>query len=369
MVGPNAILNNAGGGVSVSGNNTTGNMIVGNVLSNSGPGIDLGDDGGANGVTPNTPGGPHAGPNQSLNTPVFTFASGGSLGIALNAASSTTYRIDYYVSAPADPSFGPQAQTYLGQATITTDASGNGFAVVPFTPVAGQPILTATATDPSGNTSELSTAQPDTSPLKAVGVPASFTATQAGTVILAGLGDLDPRVSAGRLSATVDWGDGSAPTPAIVQAAPGGGFVVVGSHSYANRGSFNATVTVTDPILGASATVTSPVSVSPLPILVGGKTYVLVGSKAASFSNVVATFTDAGPALPVKSYSAVVSWGDGTTSVGKITLSRGVFTVKASHRFVRFSGTRNATVTVSDTTGRQAVVTDVFSFRPARGKK
>ena len=51
---------------------------------------------------------------------------------------------------------GGEAQNYLGSLEVTTDAQGQAVFNVPFVPPAGQPIITATATDPQGNTSQLS---------------------------------------------------------------------------------------------------------------------------------------------------------------------------------------------------------------------
>ena len=51
----------------------------------------------------------------------------------------------------------PQAEFYLGSTQITTDASGNAsFNLVLVTPIPAGAAVTATATDPNGNTSELS---------------------------------------------------------------------------------------------------------------------------------------------------------------------------------------------------------------------
>src|SRR4029077_8015592 len=57
-----------------------------------------------------------------------------------------------------DPSGYGQGQTYLGSVQVTTDGNGNAsFTVTLTTPVpAGQNYITATATDPNGNTSEFS---------------------------------------------------------------------------------------------------------------------------------------------------------------------------------------------------------------------
>src|SRR5207248_1707541 len=46
-----------------------------------------------------------------------------------------------------------------GSPDVTTDASGQTLFAVPFTPPADKPIVSATATDPQGNTSELSPAR------------------------------------------------------------------------------------------------------------------------------------------------------------------------------------------------------------------
>ena len=45
---------------------------------------------------------------------------------------------------------------------MTTDATGQATFAVPFTAPAGLPVITATATDPQGNTSEVSSLRPDT---------------------------------------------------------------------------------------------------------------------------------------------------------------------------------------------------------------
>src|SRR5262249_1629516 len=46
--------------------------------------------------------------------------------------------------------------TYLGALDVVTDASGQATFTVPFADPAGEPWLSATATDPAGNTSEIS---------------------------------------------------------------------------------------------------------------------------------------------------------------------------------------------------------------------
>src|SRR6185295_7064770 len=70
---------------------------------------------------------------------------------------STTFTIDFYVNAGCDPSSFGEGTSYIGSANVTTDANGDSsFSVnLSFNPSLGNSI-TATATDPSGNTSEFS---------------------------------------------------------------------------------------------------------------------------------------------------------------------------------------------------------------------
>ena len=130
----NVIAFNAGSGVLI--NSLGGNPVRGNsIYSNGALGIKY------------TSGG--------VSAPVFTSTSAvGSIyqiSGTLSGTPSTTYALDFYVNAVGDPSGRGQGQTYLGAATITTDAAGNAsFGPVMFPIVGGQAVLSATATDNSG---------------------------------------------------------------------------------------------------------------------------------------------------------------------------------------------------------------------------
>src|SRR5205814_2244145 len=58
--------------------------------------------------------------------------------------------------ANADASDFGEGQTYIGTTTITTDSSGNASFNVSFPVVSQGQLISATATDPAGNTSEFS---------------------------------------------------------------------------------------------------------------------------------------------------------------------------------------------------------------------
>jgi parallel beta-helix repeat protein len=138
---------------------TTGNSIRANaIFANGALGIDLGNDG----VSGNQLGGPFSGPNDFQNYPVITTASPGTSTIVngtFNGAANTTFTLDFYSSPAPDPSGYGQGQAYLGSLTVTTDSAGNASFSVTF-PIetTENEWITATATDPDGNTSEFSQA-------------------------------------------------------------------------------------------------------------------------------------------------------------------------------------------------------------------
>jgi hypothetical protein len=155
--GGNIIAFNGAAGVNVveDFDVATGNSIRGNsILSNTGLGIDLGNDG----ATANDTNAQDAdtGPNNLQNFPVIDTVNAGSsvatINGSLDSAANTTFDVDFYVSDS-----GSQAKTYLSSTSVTTDASGKKSFIATFAtiPTIGQ-VVTATATDPNGNTSELS---------------------------------------------------------------------------------------------------------------------------------------------------------------------------------------------------------------------
>jgi len=150
----NTIAFNAGDGVIVS-SGTVNAILSNSIFSNTGLGIDLSPDG----VTPNDAGDGDTGANNLQNFPVLTSATSGSTTIegALNSTPNTEFRLEFFSNSACDPSGHGEGETFLGSTNMTTDGSGNAsFAVTfPDTVTAGH-FITATATDPDGNTSEFS---------------------------------------------------------------------------------------------------------------------------------------------------------------------------------------------------------------------
>jgi parallel beta-helix repeat protein len=155
-VSANAIQGNGGAGVSiVSG---TGNSVLSNAIDgNGGLGIDLG----ADGPTPNDPCDVDSGPNEQQNAPRltrFTGAAGDGVKIELDVcpASRTSYSLQLFASPSCDPTGGGEGRTMFA---FFAWAFGPGLpSTVAWSTASVAPgqFLTATATDPAGNTSEFS---------------------------------------------------------------------------------------------------------------------------------------------------------------------------------------------------------------------
>ncbi len=166
----NVIAFNAGDGVTVFGFGTeTGNTIRGNSIYAQAPftvpfhpqlAIDLGDDG----PTANDAGDGDSGVNGLQNYPIVTSATALApaagthvLGI-LHSKPSTAYTLDFYENTPClpHPHDYYEGQTYLGAADVVTDATGAiSFDVTVAGTIDAGSVVVATATDPNGNTSEL----------------------------------------------------------------------------------------------------------------------------------------------------------------------------------------------------------------------
>jgi uncharacterized repeat protein (TIGR01451 family)/CSLREA domain-containing protein len=153
----NTIANNSTGGILIL--DGTGNSVRSNsIFANGVLGIDLAPVG----VTGNDPGDPDSGPNNLQNSPIITSASSvtttsSNIQGTLNSAPSTTFTIEFFSNNSCDPLGSGEGQELLGSTSATTNPSGNASfnVTLPASPSEG-PFITATATDPAGNTSEFS---------------------------------------------------------------------------------------------------------------------------------------------------------------------------------------------------------------------
>jgi hypothetical protein len=174
-----AFNNGAHGGVGVI--SGTSNRVLGNsIFSNTELGINLSDDL----VTPNDAGDGDTGANNRQNFPVLATAMANETAIlikgTLNSTANTTFRIEFFSSGPCDtcdPSGFGEGERFIGSTMVTTDGSGNAVINALLSAnVAFSAVVTATATDPAGNTSEFSNCAAVTVLACAITCPADQTA-------------------------------------------------------------------------------------------------------------------------------------------------------------------------------------------------
>jgi hypothetical protein len=114
-----------------------------------------------NRITPNDPGDPDVGPNLLQNFPVLTSAISTSAGTTiagnLNSEASSNYRIEFFASPSCNASGNGEGERFLGAVDVVTNSVGDApFSVrVPQTLLSTE-VVTATATDAFGDTSEFS---------------------------------------------------------------------------------------------------------------------------------------------------------------------------------------------------------------------
>ena len=138
-------------GTAATGNSVLRNSIFGNG-SPGGLGIVLNNDG----VTANDNKDPDTGPNKLQNFPVITPASATTIEGRLNSRLRKTFTIQFFSNpAPNFPTGFGEGETFLGEKTVTTNLEGKVSFTFATSVTAGE-VVTATATDASGNTSAAS---------------------------------------------------------------------------------------------------------------------------------------------------------------------------------------------------------------------
>jgi hypothetical protein len=214
--------------------------------------------------------------------------------------------------------------------------------------------ITVSVKDIGGSTATLhATAAVSDAALASQGTTIAATEGIAATdVTVATFTDADPFGTTGDFTATIDWGDGTAPTTGTVVAtgtSPNGTtFRVTGTHTYAEEGPYQTQVTVTD--VGGSKTVAvGTANVGDAALTATGVT--VTAPIFPAFSGVIAKFTDANPGAPLSDFTATIDWGDGITSPGIVAVNpAGGFQVSGTHLYGAVR-TYSATVLIQDVGG------------------
>lgn len=100
------------------------------------------------------------GPNHVQNYPILTSRTSTSTSTkvkgTLNSTANTTFTVQLYASTKCDPAGYGEGQQLLATKQVTTAGNNGSFKFKVSPPVPAGRVLTATATDPAGNTSEFS---------------------------------------------------------------------------------------------------------------------------------------------------------------------------------------------------------------------
>jgi large repetitive protein len=150
----------------------------------------------------------------------------------------------------------------------------------------------------------------------------------------------------GTYSASINWGDGTAPSAGTITVS-GGTFSVAGTHTYTNAGPFTVTVAVTRTGAPTPVAVTDAATII-FPQVIFQNVFPVTATIGRDTGTVnLATFTDpSGPDL-IANYSATINWGDGTpNSTGIIgSNGNGTFTVSGNHTYAA-KGTNSIDITI-----------------------
>jgi N-acetylneuraminic acid mutarotase len=236
-------------------------------------------------------------PATASLSPSSTSEGGGSFNLTVNGAGFTS----------------SSAVQWNGAALATTFVSAAEVqAAVPASDLAEEGSAIIAVAQPTGETSAAQPLPIGDAPLTATGQSVSGSeGGSTGTVTVATFTDLGGPEAVGDYSATINWGDQASSTGTIVANADGS-FSVQGSHTYADEGSYNVQVNLTDDG-GATASASSTGSVSDvLPMAaIGGTTDGFHGVQG-QVRTFILSATDPSPVDTAAGFTYQVNWGDGS---------------------------------------------------------
>lgn len=153
-------------------------------------------------------------------------------------------------------------------------------------------------------------------------------------------------------AATIHWGDGSTSAGQISNGQ------VLGSHIYANPGSYTAQVRITAPdgtrASGSTLVDVAPAQQEPQGLNANSYSTTITG---LTYSGPVATFTDSNGDTNPGDYSAAIDWDGNTTSAGQIVYNNdGTFSVLGTQTFAQPGIYPISDVAITDPQGNNANV-------------
>ncbi|HTU19753.1 MAG TPA: hypothetical protein VMG10_16950 [Gemmataceae bacterium] len=189
-------------------------------------------------------------------------------------------------------------------------------------------------------------------------LPSGASSLQSGTIATFS----DPNVPANQAAppasdytAYISWGDGSSSQGQIAAGSGNATYTVTGNHLYTTPGNYAVSVVVAGNGAQGQGSENTTINVNnggTLPpvqgITVAGQNLTTQGSQTVSGSIATVYAPASG------TYTAVINWGDGTTSTGQVVAGpNGTFSVTGSHSYSQ-SGGYLTNVQVSDSSGNVA---------------
>jgi hypothetical protein len=234
---------------------------------------------------------------------------------------------------------------------------------------AGSYVSSVTVNDLGGNKVTMpGTAVITDVPLTATGVPVSATESSSFSGVVATFTDADPRNNPpSNYTASINWGDGTSTAGVVAFNSVTGVYSVSPAQSHAyGTGSYTISTTVTDQG-GSTASTSSQATVVDAALTATAGPTISV-SEGATYTGVVATFTDADTrANPVGTYAATISWGDGSTTLGTVTSATALqvttYSVSGTHAYS--AGNFSVSVTIHDIGGSVASAAQVVRVTDA----
>src|SRR4051794_9842476 len=152
---------------------------------------------------------------------------------------------------------------------------------------------------------------------------------------------VDVGAGGGLASAMIDWGDGTPSSTGTSDGSTG----VNGTHTYADEGTYNGTVSYTCSQFQGLQMKSFQATVIDAPLSGVGRD--ISGNAGRSFTSVVAHVNDANPFGKATDFTAQIAWGDGSTTGGTVSSAAGGgFDVTGTHTY---SAAGNYTVSTSVT--------------------
>lgn len=153
--------------------------------------------------------------------------------------------------------------------------------------------------------------------------------------------------TASDFTAVVEWGDGTSSAGTI--SGSGGSYNVLGTHNYVEEGSYSTLLTIG--FLGTSLTPSGLANVADAPLTLISTPASIAFTPGTLLNNILlATFGDGNPFAPISDYTALVDWGDGTTSAGTIAGTPSSLSLTGSHTYA-VGGSYGIGITIDDIGG------------------